>query len=139
MRAEGFYVGYGGLLLDGSTVSHNRGLGDGGGVCFSEGGLWMRSGLVEHNKAGGHGGGLYYASGLIEDSTIRYNEAITNTCGGLYSWSLILNSTISNNKAAEGGGIGPMVLACTTASSRTMPLWTATAAGYTLIPGMAAR
>ncbi len=100
----GIDAAYGAIKIEDSTISHNSSSEDGGGISLSDIGLWLRDSLVEYNTAGEDGGGANYASGLIENSTIRYNEAST-MAGGLETWSIILNSTIANNKAAEGGGI----------------------------------
>ncbi|MEM9352642.1 MAG: choice-of-anchor Q domain-containing protein [Planctomycetota bacterium] len=103
------------LSIKGSALSNNIASDNGGGI-YSEGSRFtIESSTITSNTSGGSGGGILLdaSSGraVIADSTIASNVA-TNAGGGLYvdhrsygSETTVLNSTVSGNSAAFGGGI----------------------------------
>lgn len=101
--------------LTGSTVDGNTAIGSGGGMFC--GGQWILSlsrSTISNNSAGREGGGLWYEGGTltIDQSTIRGNDAASRG-GGLFAQgyggeefpSILTNSTVSGNRAADGGGL----------------------------------
>jgi CSLREA domain-containing protein len=82
-RGGGVDVVAGSLALIGTTISHNRTSGNGGGIGIdTQGDVSIDSSTISGNTASGSGGGIY--------------------SGGNFT---LLNATIAGNSAASGGGI----------------------------------
>ena len=98
---------YSGVIIENSTISHNKHAHFGGGVYTDEAGGWIVNSVIEQNEAGQRGGGVYFDSGgEIYNSYIRDNEA-SQLGGGIYngSGSLVFASEVYSNTAVSGGGI----------------------------------
>ncbi len=80
----------------------------GGGIYHNGGSLTLSNVIIENNSATSTGAGIYGAALLtIRFCTIR-NNISSSTGGGIYSTTEPLtleNSTISSNKATQGGGV----------------------------------
>ncbi|KAA3662868.1 MAG: CSLREA domain-containing protein [Chloroflexi bacterium] len=103
----GIYSYYAATLIENATISHNTSANNGGGICGATEGVWLLNSLVENNVASGDGGG-FYGGGLIENSTIRYNEANSGSGGGVYvggEAAVLETSSIYGNSAGYGGGV----------------------------------
>lgn len=98
-----------------SVITRNRSDNAGGGVALASGELLMTKGTVSDNVGESGVGGvyLYEASGSIKASTISGNSTEPNaSTGGIVLDDgigvpvtlTITNSTIADNRAAEGGG-----------------------------------
>jgi hypothetical protein len=94
----------GGLVLDGVVLEGNTSGGLGGGASATVG-LGVDASLVQDNTAQ-RGGGLSGGDVDITASTITENLA-HDLGGGVYSpaHQTLLNTTVSRNRAFEGGGI----------------------------------
>jgi hypothetical protein len=118
---------FGQLSATDCVVTANLAAGQGGGM--SAGNVALTRCTVADNSAGGSGGGLR-ASGLtIDRSTISGNTSASSTVGGggifLYgsigpSGDLIVNSTIANNRALNGGGLAAQLFGNLTIRSSTI-------------------
>ncbi len=99
-----------------TAVNGNSGYGGGGIVCQST--VWanIADNIISNNSAlGSNGGGIYLVQAVaitISNNTITNNYAqkvsLTGYGGGIYcnnTSPLIINTTISNNWAYDGGGL----------------------------------
>lgn len=108
-----------GVTIQGGTAVGAVGQGDGGGILSREQSmLTLNNSVVRENRAEGRGGGVASQEGAtaeINNSTFSQNSAdlVRGAGGGLYSAGnlTLLNSTISGNRAASGGGIFDELLA----------------------------
>ena len=103
------------VTLDHSTVTANRAW-VAGGIENSFGGvLTLTHSDVSANRSQAGGGGIYNGGTLtIRDSTVRGNTSIDSAGGGILNFAnalypgsgilTVLNSTISKNTSARGGG-----------------------------------
>ena len=90
---------------------------DVGGALYQPNGATVLNSTISGNRAGFFGGGLWVGGGgpepvLISGCTIHANEATSAAGGGIAIFNAdgsidisIVSSTISDNVAAEGGGI----------------------------------
>lgn len=110
----GVYNLFGTLTITRSTISGNSASAGGGIATFKSGGVTFTESTISGNSAG-TGGGIYNYNTILtlERSTLSGNIA-TGSGGGVWSQTLtiepvrpttFLNSTISGNSAANGGGI----------------------------------
>lgn len=107
------YVGSSGeAILNGCQIINNTGS-QGGGIYNNNGTLTLMETLVQGNDAvavvANAGGGLIFfgdSTNLIMDSTINDNEATNGGGGGIQTESSfdLINSTVSRNSANFGGG-----------------------------------
>jgi hypothetical protein len=105
-------TGAGELDVRHSVISGNR-ADSGGGGFYNGGSLTLRDTTVAKNRAHQYQGGGVYGAGTgtltIRDSTLSSNTAtgISGTGAGIYhsgGSALVVNSTISGNRADAGGG-----------------------------------
>lgn len=104
----------GGTTLDDANVASNNG----GALYMGGGSFLMTGGSIQYNKATSHdGGGIYIADGgtvTIKGGNIEGNQALRGNGGGFYVnpgsgntttiKSDVANTTITGNKAKNGGG-----------------------------------
>lgn len=101
------------LLIESSTVSHNRALGnnDGGGI-YNNNELWVSNSTISNNETEDEGGGIYNnESAVIENSTIADNATDIDTDGsggdggGINNdnYLFVKQSNILGNVAGGGG------------------------------------
>jgi CSLREA domain-containing protein len=106
----GFFGSFNGLFtFHRVTIRENNANNNGGGIHIDSGTMVAEAMTLEQNKAGGHGGGLYtlYGSPTIQASTIAHNQSGQDGGGmwvGRRSVATVINSTLSQNQAAEHGG-----------------------------------
>jgi parallel beta-helix repeat protein len=99
------------------TISYNSSNGDGGAI-YSQSTNWasMADNIISNNSAfSGNGGGIYFLQAVsitVSNNTIINNYAqyvsLTGYGGGIYcnnTSPLIINTTIANNWAYNGGGL----------------------------------
>jgi len=111
----GIYNLTGTTTVDGSTVSANTAVNEGGGI-FNDDTLYVQNGSTiggtgAGNTAGTDGGGIYNhdigATTTVTNSAVNTNTA-TNNGGGIYNESGVNiqgGSTVDDNTADAGGGI----------------------------------
>lgn len=95
------------VVLDGSTVRGNTAGNSGGGIYGYYSGVVLDGSAVRGNTAGGGGGiGAYRSVFELNDSTVRGNTAagLGGAIANSYGKIVLDNSTISGNKARDGGG-----------------------------------
>jgi parallel beta-helix repeat protein len=105
------YCEYASPLISNNTISYNSGTWGGGIHCYTGSNSLIINNTIFQNSAG-EGGGVYLTSGsgvTLLNNVITYNHAIGKG-GGIVRepssmGSHISYNTISNNSAAEGGGI----------------------------------
>ena len=128
----GHVIGANGLIeITNSFIQNNQSNSGGGLFAFNFGAIVLDNSVVMSNQAvSGDGGGLYSDQGVltVTHSTVSGNTA-SHWGGGIYgsgfnSWVRVVNSTISHNQAAEGGGVlgranGQVWLTHTTVISNT--------------------
>ena len=99
------------VIIEDSSINNNQSGEEGGGI-GATGGLFyptvtLNNSTVSGNSAAILGGGVYINSGewQIHNSTISENTAAEG--GGIYNRGdlLVTNSTISGNQADQGGGV----------------------------------
>lgn len=105
----GLYNAAGSVRIEGGTVTGNESVRGGGIWNTSNGRVQLFGVLVQNNEASAEGGGIYNNHKMIiHSSTIAENEA-QGEAGGIRNRSgdslLIVNSTISSNRAPQTGGI----------------------------------
>jgi len=89
------------VSITGSTITENKAVTDGGGVC---GGTTVSNSTVSRNRAGGNGGGLN-GTFTITNTAISGNQA-GGYGGGLWGGGTITGSRFERNTAGiDGGGI----------------------------------
>jgi hypothetical protein len=106
--------GLGAVVLYNSTIANNSSSGQGGGLYSLASNLTLNNSAVTDNSARVRGGGIFHnppGTVTLTNTTISGNT--TNSPwegGGIYhtgnnSIVILNNSTVSNNKAGNGGGI----------------------------------
>jgi hypothetical protein len=97
------------VVINDSAISSNFAGGVGGGI-LAGGPLHLTRATVRDNTALGSGGGISSSNELqLHESTVVGNTSFQNG-GGFIAWNgdaerNIVNTTVSGNRAAEGGGI----------------------------------
>ncbi|AFZ49127.1 beta strand repeat-containing protein [Dactylococcopsis salina] len=108
----GGIVNGGTLDLNNSTVSNNSADEEGGGIYLSYGTASLTNSIISGNS-GNRGGGIYNnRTFMLTNSTVSGNSA-NEEGGGIFgslgssspSNSTIINSTINDNTATQGGGL----------------------------------
>ena len=104
---------YGTLLVSNSTLDQNEGAYTGGAI-DNYGALTVMDSLIADNEAEGYSGGIgsggYGTSTTLIRTTIVGNRALRHTSGGLGIGTggevMIVDSTVSGNRAPDAGGLG---------------------------------
>lgn len=93
-------------LID-STVADNHAGNDGGGILVNGPSLTLTNSVVRDNTAGGSGGGFESSAAVMLRSSAVHGNSANRSGGGIAMTGGVLSSlqsTISLNHAAEGGG-----------------------------------
>lgn len=100
---------YGSVNLERVTLFSNSATNAGGGVENSGGSMIMGHVTVHRNSAGSNGGGINNAAALDIAHSAIYDNSANTQGGGIHNFGLgnlnVLNTTITQNDALEGGGI----------------------------------
>ncbi len=112
---------YGNVAIDLTTVENNTASTSGGGIANAGGGMIINRTTLRSNSAGNTGGGITNLDAMDISSSAIYSNiaqgtigpgaapAPTGSGGGVYNDARgnlsLLNTTISNNTANEGGGL----------------------------------
>lgn len=78
----------------------------GGGICSFAPGIALHAVTISGNQANGDGGGLYSPFGtlIVDQGSLVSGNVSGGFGGGIYGVSVVNGSTLTNNKAASGGG-----------------------------------
>lgn len=101
----------------GNVITHNRALGNGGGIDCQNVNAHMEFNIITENRAGVYGGGIrcYQSDGPISNNIISHNRTDFKGGGVMLGSSspAITNNLITNNTAhLEGGGLYGASNAC---------------------------
>lgn len=100
---------FGLVNLELSTINNNSAASAGGGIENAGGGMIIGRTSVHTNTAGSTGGGVANFASMDLSHSAVYNNNSTQQGGGINNSGLgalsLINTTVTNNTAAEGGGV----------------------------------